>query len=225
MDISNIVYDLYECYKTFQASHPHLGSMLTAEVTFTTSDLIAQLITDRKVDIKKLGYTAALAPVYGLCVEGLIESGELVGRNISDNPLAKGALGPNLWGNFFNTFFFVNNTVGEKKGYSLRNLGKHYLGLLSPKKSEEGLMRRVWDNFKDNYISNIPGREMLYATLGTLTLWNAFQYYNFTYVDEEMRTATTLVAAFVWTPALSWLSLRGRRKIVDKLDLENRITS
>ena len=211
MEILPTLSDLFECYQTFQISHPHLGAMVTAEAVYVGGDLVSQLMHERKVDGRKLKYTAALAPIYGLCLEGLIESGELVGRYISENPLTKAALGPNFLGNFFNTFFFVNNAVGEREGYRIRNLVHHYVDLFSPKPSEKGLVKRICGSFNEKYISHIPHKEMLYATVSTLTLWNAFQYVNYSYIKEDMRTPVTLAAAFVWICALSLWSLRGRK--------------
>ncbi len=243
MEIMQHAGEFYEMYKNFQAGHPHLGSMLTAEVVYLTGDLASQLISDRKVDTRKLKYTAALAPIYGLTLEGLMETGEIVGRHICDNALAKAALGPNLFGNLFNTFFFVNNTVGERKDYSVPELAKHYANLLSSDESENkeipsnlsrisnrhsltksdtikgNVYKRIggrWNNFKRNYIHNIPGKEFLIAAAATLTLWNGFQYWNYEYVDPEMRVSTTLGTALIWTTFLSLWSLKGRRKIVER---------
>jgi len=218
------VQGFYEMYQAFQSVHPHLGTMLTAEAVYLTGDLSSQLINDRKVDIRKLGYTAALAPVYGLCLEGLMETGEIVGRNISDNALAKATLGPNLVGNLFNTFFFVNNTIGERENYSVPALIRHYANLLSSDKSENRGIRGRWENFKRNYVNNIPGKEFLIATAATLTLWNGFQWWNYTYVDSEMRTSTTIGAALIWTTFLSYWSLRGRRKIVENDSLNKQVS-
>ena len=205
--------DLYECYKSFQRVHPHLGAMLTAEPVYVIGDFVSQLINDKRIDKKKLLYTAMLAPVYGICLEGLIETGEIVGRNLSENSLVKAALGPNLAGNLFNTFFFVNNTVGERNNYSVPELAKHYTNLLSSEESENKGIQSRWNNFKRNYVNNIPGKEFLLSTIATLSLWNVFQYWNYEYVDPEMRASTTLGAALIWTSILSLLSLRGRRKI------------
>jgi len=205
----------FELYRNFQENHRILGSMITAEATFLTGDAISQLITDRKIDGRKLRYTAALAPLYGLCLEGLIQTGELVGKFISDNPLAKAALGPNLWGNFMTTFFFVNNTVGEREEYSIPELVKHYgriVNISNSGEKQKGFFRR----FREDYIGNIPKKEFWYSVAGILTAWNVFQYANYEYIEESMRTPATLAATFVWVPLLSFWSLKGRRRIVDR---------
>lgn len=132
MDLTTIADGAFQSFKNFQTAHPHIGAMLNAEVVYISGDLVSQLINDKKVDVKKLKYTATIAPLYGLMVEGCIETGEIVGRNISESPLVKAALGPNLFGNLFNTFFFVNNTVGEKNEYKIGKLASHYLSIFFP---------------------------------------------------------------------------------------------
>ena len=123
--------EVLELYQGFMQSQPLLGSMATASVTITTGDIASQLLIDKKVNWKKVWYTARLAPMYGAGIHALIESGDLVGKYISENPLVKSVLGPNLWGNLFNTFFFVNNTVGEKNDYSIKKLVNHYASMFS----------------------------------------------------------------------------------------------
>ena len=213
MDIVSLVNDSMPALSSFSKNHPHLTSMLTAEATFVIGDLVSQLITDHKIDTRKLRYTAALAPIYGLGIEALIESGELVGKYVSENPLVKAALGPNLWGNLFNTFFFVNNSVGEKKDYSLSELVKNYKTLFSGDKS---FFRR----FKENYLDYIPKKEYLYSVGVTLSAWNVIQGLNYSYAPEDMRTTIALGAGLAWTTLLSAWSLKGRREVVKKMDEE-----
>lgn len=202
MDLATLVYQAFEGYRLFQQAHPVLGTVLTAQVVFPFADISSQLITDKCVDWKKVTYTAGLAPLYGLCGYALMESGNLVGQYIIDHPLAQAALGPNLWGNLFNTFFFVNNSVGERNGYSLKKLGRHYWSLFSSPH---------WKNIKDDYLSYIPLKEYLFATAATLTVWNAFQYWNYASVPKELQIPVTFAASAVWTVLLSLLSLNGRR--------------
>lgn len=211
MDLGTIVDTAFKAYSSLQMAHPIIGSVLTAEGTFIAGDITSQVIAGEKVDYSKIKYTAALAPIYGLGLYGLMESGELVGEYISGDPLAKAALGPNLLGNLYNTFFFVNNTVGEKKGYSLKKLAGHYWSMLS-NRSDKSYLK----NLKEKYIGNIPGKEYMYSMAATLTAWNVFQYFNYDCVPEEMRTPTTLAAGLVWTSLLSLWSLKGRRKVVNK---------
>jgi len=212
-ELSDVVRECWSTYQGFLEGNPFLGSVLTAEFTVPFGDIVSQLIRDRKVRWKQVGYSASLAPLYGSAAYGLLESGELVGKAVSEHPLAKAALGPNLWGNLYTTFFFVNNTVGERVGYSLKKLAQHYRNLFSndnPEKEE----RSRWQNFKEKYIANIPGREYLNSVIATLTVWNVFQYMNYEHVPESMRTPASLAAGVIWIPLLSFWSLKGRRKIV-----------
>jgi hypothetical protein len=217
-ELTEIVSEGWNTFQNFQGNYPLLGSLLVSQVTYPIADVVSQLIKDKKVKWKQVGFTAGLAPMYGATVYGLMESGELVGKTISDDPLAKAVLGPNLWGNIANSMFFVNNTVGEKVNYSLKKLAKHYLNLFSNKKIN--LRRRqkknsCWQNFKDNYISNIPKKQYLNATIATFTGWNVFQYCNYAYVPENMRTPLVLAAGMAWVSLLSLWSLKGRRNITN----------
>ncbi len=218
MDLGSTVMDAWNFYVSFQQAHPILGSMATACGTFTLGDIISQSIMDKKVDFKKVRYTLCLAPIYGLGMYGVLESGDMIEKLIpemykkdymSDPNLnfTKAALGPNVFGNALSAFFFVNNTVGEKKDYSLKELGKNYTSMLKPGKD-------FFKNIKEKYLSNIPGQEFAYSILGTLTAWNAIQYANYSYVADEFRTPVTLGCGVVWMSMLSLWSLVGRRKVV-----------
>jgi len=44
------IYELFEYYRTFQSSHSHLGSMLTAEAVYVTGDLVSQFVNGEKID-------------------------------------------------------------------------------------------------------------------------------------------------------------------------------
>ena len=210
MDIGSLANEALNAYQSFMAVHPHIGNMATAEVTFFAGDAISQLITDKKINPKKLGYTAILAPIYGLGLEGLMESGELVGDYISEEPFAKSALGPNLWGNVMNAFFFVNNTVGEETGYSIRGLGRHYKDILFGDGKDK---KSFWERMKEKYFGKIELSEYNKSVLSTLTAWNAIQTWNYSTVPEELRTPICLAAGVVWLTALSLWSLKGGRKL------------
>jgi hypothetical protein len=211
MDLVSLVNDSMQVFSNFQVAHPQINSMLTAEATFLTGDAVSQLITDHKVDTRKLKYTAALAPFYGLCINGLIESGELVGRYVSESPIVKSALGPNLWGNLFNTLFFVNNSIGEQKQYRLQGLARHYKTLLSD--DDKGLFKRI----KEHYLDYIPKKEYLYSVIGTLSAWNVIQGLNYSCVPEDSRTTVALMAGLAWTTILSAWSLKGRKNVVNQI--------
>ena len=209
MNLENLVNSL----AAIQKDHPYISSMVIAEMTFIAGDAIAQLIENKKVNKRKIFYTAILAPIYGLCAKGLMETGELVGKYISENPLVKGALGPNLWGNFFNTFFFVNNTVGKEKDYSIPELARNYRNLFP---NEEDSNKDFWQRFKERYIDNIPKKEFAVTTAFTLTAWNGIQWLNYSQIPENLRTPACLLENAIWIPVLSWLSLRGNKKITKK---------
>lgn len=204
MDLGSVV----ESYQYLQANHQIIGSMLTAEVTYVTGDVLSQLILDKKVDSKRVAFTAKLAPLYGLGIEALMQSGELVGNYVSNEPFIKSVLGPNLWGNLYNSFFFVNNSVGHKNDYEVGKLIKNYVDII-PKKGESFI-----DNLKEKYLDNVPNKEFFYSVIGTLTFWNAFQWYNYAINSEEMRTPAALGVGVVWVGALSLWSLISREKKV-----------
>ncbi len=217
MDISNLVTDVWNQYMQLQKAHPHIGSMITAEFTFVASDMISQLMIDKKINPKKLRYTAILAPFYGASIDAVMQSGELVGAYISANPFLKSALGPNLFGNIMNSYFFVNNTVGEKSDYSITALFKNYAGIF---KNYSGTCKERWrsftNKFKERYIDNIPGANYKIALIGTLTAWNVIQTLNYAYFPEELRTPVCLGAGFLWTIILTAGSIVGGRKIAQQ---------
>ena len=129
MDLSSLAQQLFEQYRSFNEARPIVGSMATALIIFPVADIASQLIIDKKVDRKKVRYTSALAMPYGAYAYLSVQSGNVVGEYISNHPLLMAALGPNLIGLGFNLLFFTNNTVGERSGYQLKELGKHYVSL------------------------------------------------------------------------------------------------
>ncbi len=211
MDLHQLVNSAFEAYRDLQQTHPLLGAILTAGIVYPIGDITSQLLTDKKIDWIKVRFTATLSPLYGAGIYGLMETGNLVGDHISEEPLAKAALGPNFLGNLYNTFFFVNNTVGERTRYRLKDLVNNYSAIFRDRR-----LGTIWKNFKERYVKNIPGKEYLNSVIGTLTAWNVFQYCNYAYISDEMQTPAALGAGFVWTSFLSLWSLRGRRKIVEK---------
>lgn len=213
MDIGSIVSESLRLYSELQKSHPLIGSMVAAEAIFVAGDAISQLIADKNIDKRRIIYTATLAPVYGICVKGLMESGELAGKYLSENPLVKAALGPNLWGNAFNTFFFVNNTVGERGDYSLKNLLKNYKYIFT---RDNRRMKNIKERLKHSYFDNIPKKEYFYSVTVTLTAWNVFQYMNYSHIQDDLRTSASLAASVLWTGLLSLWSLKGSREIISK---------
>jgi len=215
-DLVTLLHDAYECYSTFAAAHPHYNAMLTGEVTYMLGDGISQLIKDRRLDPKKLVYTAKLAPLLGLGVEALIDSGEWVGRHLSDRAFDMAALGPNLWGNIFNAWFFTNNTVGEKTGYRWYEPFRHYwesVKAVDPLHGPGLFWESVKRSVRDHYVKNIPRFDYEKSVLGTAVAWNVFQTLNYSYVPPMLRTSVSLTASLVWTVLLSLWSLGGRRTV------------
>ncbi|NJL44142.1 MAG: Mpv17/PMP22 family protein [Nitrosarchaeum sp.] len=210
-DLADLIDHSANTYLTFQNTHPFLGTLLTAQITLPLGDLLSQIIKDRDVKWKQVRYTAGLAPIYGGLLYGLMQSGELVGDTISEHPLAKAALGPNLWGNLYNTLFFVNNTLGEKNHYSLSALAQSYAGLHrpSPDTHATGTLRTMLNN----YMANIPKHEYLMSVLFTTTAWNAIQYINYAHIPETFRSPFALAFGVAWVTLLSTWSLTGRRRI------------
>lgn len=224
MNLGDIVNSGFELYRNFNQVYPVLGSIATAGVIFPLSDLASQLINDHRVDWAKVGYTTALSPVYGIATYACINRGDLS----SAYPLGK-AVAANLYGQVFNAFFFANNTIGEREDYNLGSLVRHYQSLFFVSERRNGFQEEVkssfqerffqcchdlYRNFKNKFIDQIPKKEYLYAFVGSMTFWNAFQWFNYSYIPPEMRTPTSLGVAFAWTILLSTWSLIGRRKIV-----------
>ncbi len=203
----------YEFYRGFQAIHPHIGNILTAEAVYITTDLISQIFENRRVNWKKLGYKAALGPAYALGLEGVMATGDLVGEYVSSRPFVKGTLGPNLFGNVLNAVFFANDTIGKRHDYSMVELAKEWASLLQDGGGRKGI-GKYWDNVKNFWKTNVPNREFAYSVAVTLTAWNAFQWANYKYIEPEMTTATTLGATFIWLNFLSLWSSRGSKKKV-----------
>lgn len=211
MDISAFVANLFEQYRSFNDVYPILGSMATASIIFPTAESASHLITDKKVNWRRVRYAAALAPLYGAYAYLSVGSGHLVGEYISAHPLAKAALGPNLIGLGFNLLFFTNNTIGERNDYQLRELGNHYTFFCKDLFLDR--TRTRYQIIKEQISSCVPKKEYIYSALGTVTFWNAFQYANYSYIPQEMQTPATLGVAFGWTVLLSLWSLMGRRKV------------
>lgn len=221
MDLVQTVKDSFELYRAFNDAHPVLGSMATASIIFPTADIASQYLGDRYIDWHKVRYTSLLSPVYGLATYFCIQSKELVPEWIKPQELAE-AVETNLVGGIlFNGFFFVNNTVGERTGYNIGKLVEHYGSLFSENKEKTNWKERLYGlqhklctihhSVKEKIFDCIPYQEYAKAFLGSITLWNAFQYANFFYVKPELQTPATLGVALAWTITLSAWSLRGRR--------------
>lgn len=72
MGLDVAVNGLFEGYRTLQENHPVIGAMITAEVVYPLADAISQLIVDRRVDLRKVIYTAKVSPFYGVTVAAVI---------------------------------------------------------------------------------------------------------------------------------------------------------
>ncbi|RJQ15785.1 hypothetical protein C4573_06560 [Candidatus Woesearchaeota archaeon] len=218
---TNLAMHVLDAYQRFQETHSHIANMLAAEFMFVSGDLISQKVLNKKINPRKLVYTATLAPFYGLCLEGLMETGNLVGKYISNNPILKAALGPNLWGNAFNTFFFSNNTLGEKTNYSIPELLKNYARIFSPSEIRKN---KFWGNVRDKYWNNISFSEYKKTVIATLTGWNIFQAFNYYAIPESLRTSTTLIVGTIWTSVMTAWSSKGASNI-NKRVIENAPTT
>ncbi len=204
-----VINDVWEMYSGLQQAQPYIGSVITAVGTFSLSDVVSQLMKDKKVNWKKVGYTAALSPVYGSAIYGLIESGKMVGDYLIDHPLAKAALGPNLWGHALNAYLFVNNTVAEEEPkYSLKANLKHYASMFSKES-----LKNFGNTFKEKIIDKIPKKEYMRAFWGSMVGWNLFHWFNYSQVPDEMQTPLTLGVSVLWTTAITAWSLTGGRRI------------
>ncbi len=219
MDLTQVVQNAFEVYRTFNELHPLLGSMATAELIYPISDIVSQKITDGAIDWKKVRYTAVLSPAYGAGIFGCIESQHVVPDGIESAMIGKAALSNLFGGLIFNSFFFMNNTIGERNDYDLGKLVSHYTSFFRPttKSTTEGnmysKMRDTYQAVKEKIKSSIPYQEFTKAFLGSITLWTAFQYANFSYNPPELQTPTSLSMAFIWTVFLSAWSLTGRRRL------------
>ena len=203
MDIGSLVMQSFEAYRSFQQAHPLLGSMLTSSVIYPLSDIVSQAIVDRHIDWKRVRYSAILSAPYGLGTYGLMQTGDLVEHFISDHPLAKAALGPNLFANAYNLFFFFNNSVGKKSNYSFVALGQAYTQAFKAGKES-------WGKFKAYLNDNIPKQAYWSSVATVLTAWNAFQWYNFSEIPHELQTPATITASLVWTILISAWSLKNK---------------
>lgn len=221
MELHGIVNEAIEFYRHIQSNHPHVNSMIFGEIMYTAANVAAQLIEDRNVDLKKVKYAAGLGWLYGLITEKLVESGQLVEKyGISSHPLVRAALGPNLWSNLFSAFFFINNSLGEKNNYSLKELWKHYKNTINKGLDyiTEGFyenklkLKEHWSNFKESYLNHIPGREYLKSVAGIMIAWNAFQWWNLYSQPVETRTTNTLLFSFIYTTVLSLWALQAERR-------------
>lgn len=206
---------LLQAYDTCQRAQPLLTSVVQGTIVFTAAEAIAQGITDHRIDKRKLQYTAALSPLYGAGVYGLIQSGEAVGALLSSTGAAetlgfvgtaflKGALGPNLFGNVQNAAFFYNNTAGTRSNYTFSGFRDAYESLLISAR-ETGLSG-AWSLFK----AGIPKEEYRKSVIGSVTAWNAIQLANYAWVPEGRRSLVGVLFVIPWMIGLSLWSLKGR---------------
>jgi|FLOH01.1.fsa_nt_gi hypothetical protein len=205
---------VFETYKELQTAHPIIGNMLIAEVTYPIASIVSQLIETRKVDFDRVKYYAKIGPVYGLMLYGLMKTGDAVGATVSENPFLKSALGPNLWGNFFNIQFFVNDNYGEHNEFSVKKLLKFYKETFIAKGDNlKEKVENLYYNLKENYYTKAPKKSLKYATFFTFTLWNAFQTWNYEYVADEMRTPIILATGIVWAGIMSTWAIAGNKNL------------
>ncbi len=215
MDLATIVTEAWEGYQSFQQAHPVINSMATGEVIYTAADATSQLIRHKKIDKKKIAYTAKIAPLYGLLGHGVVKSANFIGENIYNHPFTKAVASIPI-GNLCNAFFFANNQLGEKNNYSIKKLVQNYSKIIKDKTSNNNLYQR----FRENFINHVPEVEYKKGVLTSLPYWLTLSTLTFACVPEHMRTPTVLGGAFVWSLLISSLSLRGREKLPEVMDLE-----
>ena len=230
MDIGTLTNDLLQTgqgmlqhYQSFMIENPIIGNMASAEVTLVAGDVTTQLITEKKLNFKKLLYTALNAPIYGVALYGLIKSGDLAGNVIHDDPLVKSALGPNLWGNLLNTYFYVNNAIGEKFNYgftAMKEQIKNYASIFNYEHDKHPGTKGFFSNFKEKYVDYISWKDYKVSVIGTLTAWNVIQWYNYSEMPEEMRVPFSLACGFTWMSILTYSSLLGGKRLKNKQDKE-----
>jgi hypothetical protein len=211
MDLTNMVKDGWEAYQSFQQTYPLLNSMITGSVIYTSADAASQLMTEKKIDKRKIKYTAGISPVYGLLTHWVVEGGEFIGKGVQNNPLVK-SLSAIALGNVLNGIFFSNNQIGEKNNYNLKDLVKNYSKILHDK-TDTKKIKNTYKRFQEKFVENVPTKEFRECVAISFPYWLTINMINFSYTPEPMRTPVVMAAAFGWTCLLSLWSLKGRKKI------------
>ena len=134
-----------------------------------------------------------------------METGNQVNKHISENPWVMSALGPNLFGNALNAFFFINGNIGESENYSTRKLVSYY--------------RKIWKNFKRKIKENLSNKEYAIATLFTFTGGNAITWYAYSHLAKENQVPFTIGSAYFVVSLFSILSLIQRKKFAERTRL------
>jgi hypothetical protein len=216
MDLGSVVQEAWQGYGHLQAAHPYLATAIQSVPVFVATDATVQLMTPRepgkpKINLKKLRYTACLAPIYGLSFQGLMDTGFMVKKYVSESTLAMAALGPNLVGNIYNAFFFINNQVGYEKDYEISKLAAHYKQLFTGTPEGPG-MRGVIHNIKECCSKHVPAWPYAAATAGTLTFWNWYHAkYSYGALSDETRMPAAFAVGFLWTLAMTAGSSLGTK--------------
>lgn len=228
-ELVDLVQEAWQAYDGLQHSHPFWSSIATGQVTLPLGDLVSQLIIRRRVNWKQAAYNFVSSPFYSACLWGLMQTGEIVGEHISENPLAKSALGPNLFGHLFNFGYLIHNTIGEKFKYHFGDVTRHYLSLFKDRKSdgtvhdprelfdEDPLLEErkgAWQRLKENAFDYLPRSQFAELAVWTFTAWNVVQTANYSIVPEQMRVPVVLCLSIPWAGFLAYKSLRGRLEVV-----------
>jgi hypothetical protein len=205
--------------------------MVTAMVTFPVGDIIAQYVTEKKVNFKRVGYAFANSPIYGAALYGLMQTGEFVGDIIKTNyslinSAFKSVLGPNLWGNIFNAYFFVNNAVGSKAGYGINAINEeinNYKSIFTYDKNKYSGFSGFVKNFKEKTIDRIDWFDYKwYAVMPTITVWNVIQTLNYEYVSGDIRTPLAISLGIIWSPIITYASYKSAKL---KAEPDNKLIS
>ena len=229
MVLDAVVDCAYNVYQGYSNLSPSVRAMITAEVIYPAADITSQLIEKRTFDLrrvnwKKVGYKAALAPVYGLGIHALMESGDIAPSTLVAEPLdpiigpnlRKAIFGCNFYAQLLNSFFFVNETVGDKKDHSITELVKHYRDLFKNEDRSPRRIRDYWTNFKEKYWNNFWGKEFKKTTALVLTVNNGVVAGIYYFVPKAMQTSATLGYVFLFTILMTSLASKNGNNTVER---------
>jgi len=224
-------YNAWEGYTRLQETHPKFGAMVTGEIIYPLADVISQLgekrtLNLKKVDWRKVGYKAALSWLYGLGIYALLKSSEIppsttvapVVDPITGPDLRKAIFGPNFYAQVFNSFFFVNEAVGDIKNHSITELVKHYRDLFKGEDDHERSLKDYWTNFKKNYVDNFWNKKFAITTGIVLTVNNGVVGAIYKWIPEDMETPATL--GYILLFAILMTALASKKGKEDLTGLE-----
>ncbi|MCF7865920.1 hypothetical protein K9L67_02585 [Candidatus Woesearchaeota archaeon] len=171
------------------------------------SDAIIQHKDNKKINLKQSLFKMFLAPIYAETINGLMWTGDMVGKYLWDNPVAKAVLGPNLFANLTNPIVLANEQIGKENKYSFPKLIKHYATILEDKRTEKekkednekNIKNNIFKNFKRNFVDKVDNYGYKQTVKHTLTSWNIFQIINYYAVPQHLRTIVTIGPGAIWS--------------------------